>query len=141
MRLLESSRRKALINVTSLIDVVFLLLLFFVVTSTFLERPGIDLSLPESGSAEVAAREDVTVRLGADGSLFVGEEPVAPDALEAAIRSRLEEGGTDRVVLEADEAASHGRVVDAMDAARNAGAAALVVATRPEVAAAEGPGP
>jgi biopolymer transport protein ExbD len=141
MRLLDRSRRKALINVTSLIDVVFLLLLFFVVTSTFLERPGIDLSLPEAGTAEVAAREDVTVRLGADGALFVGEEPVAADDLEAAIRERLEEGGTDRVVLEADEAATHGRVVDAMDAARDAGAASLVVATRPEGAEGEGPGP
>lgn len=139
MRLLEASRRKALINVTSLIDVVFLLLLFFVVTSTFLERPGIDLSLPEAGTAEVAAREDVTVRLAADGSLFVGEEQVPPEGLEAAIRSRLQEGGTDRVVLEADESATHGRVVAAMDAARDAGAAALVVATRPEGAERDGP--
>lgn len=132
MRLLARSRRKALINVTSLIDVVFLLLIFFVVTSTFLERPGIDLSLPEAGTAEVAAREDVTVRLSADGALFVGEERVEPERLEAAIRAGLTERGAERVVLEADERATHGRVVAAMDAARDAGATALVVATRPE---------
>lgn len=139
MRLLSRSRRKALINVTSLIDVVFLLLIFFVVTSTFLERPGIDLSLPEAGSAEVAGREDVTVRLAAGGETFVGEERVEPDALEAAIRDRLAEGGSERVVLEADEQAMHGQVVAAMDAARNAGATTLVVATRPEETAPAGP--
>lgn len=132
MRLAERSRRKALINVTSLIDVVFLLLLFFVVTSTFLERPGIDLSLPESGSAEVATREDVTVRLAADGVVWVGDDRIAPARLAAAIEALLVERGTGRVVLEADERVAHGRVVEAMDAARDAGATELVVATRPE---------
>lgn len=132
MRLETGHRRKAMINVTSLIDVVFLLLIFFVVTSTFLERPGLDLSLPEASSAEVAARDETTVVLAADGGTTLDGEPVAPGDLTEALRSRLEESATGRVVLEADERVPHGRVVQAMDAAREAGAAGLVVATRPE---------
>lgn len=132
MKLDRSHHRKTGINVTSLIDVVFLLLLFFVVTSTFLERPGIDLTLPEAGSAPAAPREELTVRLGPDGDTWVGETPVEPAALVDTLSARLSRAGTDRVVLEADERVPHGRVVQAMDAARRAGAEALVVATRPE---------
>lgn len=132
MKLDRPHRRKTGIDVTSLIDVVFLLLIFFVVTSTFLERPGIDLTLPEAGSAPVAAREELTVRLGSDGTTWVGGVAVEPAALADSLSARLEREGTDRVVLEADERVPHGRVVEAMDAARRAGAEALVVATRPE---------
>lgn len=117
---------------TSLIDVVFLLLIFFVVTSTFLDRPGIDLTLPEAGSAPVAERDELTVRLDADGGTWIGSSAVEPAALSDSIAARIERGGHDRVVLEADETVPHGRVVRAMDAARRAGAEALVVATRPE---------
>jgi biopolymer transport protein ExbD len=131
MRLEKGRRRKALINVTSLIDVVFLLLIFFVVTSTFLERPGIDLSLPEAGSSASEVAE-VSVRISADGGLYVGESPVTPEELTEVLEARLREAGTTEVTLEADRRVSHGRVVAAMDAARKAGATGLVVATRPE---------
>jgi biopolymer transport protein ExbD len=131
MRLEKGRRRKALINVTSLIDVVFLLLIFFVVTSTFLERPGIDLSLPEAGSSASEVAE-VSVRIAADGGLYVGASPVTPEELTEVLETRLREAGTTEVTLEADRRVPHGRVVAAMDAARKAGATGLVVATRPE---------
>jgi biopolymer transport protein ExbD len=131
MRLEKGRRRKALINVTSLIDVVFLLLIFFVVTSTFLERPGIDLTLPEAGSEETQA-SPVTVRIVADGRTFVGSRQVTLEELPGVIESRLQEERTSQVTLEADRSVPHGRVVAAMDAARRAGARGLVVATRPE---------
>jgi biopolymer transport protein ExbD len=124
-------RRKALINITSLIDVVFLLLLFFVVTSTFLERPGLDLTLPAASPTEVARRDEVTVELDADGATWLEGARMEPADLEAGIERALASAGTERVVLEADERVPHGRVVAAMDAARRAGATGLVVATRP----------
>lgn len=131
MRFGSGERRKALINVTSLIDVVFLLLLFFVVTSTFLERPGLDLSLPAASPTEVARRDEVTVELDADGATWLDGARMEPADLEAGIERALASAGTERVVLEADERVPHGRVVEAMDAARRAGATGLVVATRP----------
>ena len=131
MRFGGPGRRKALINVTSLIDVVFLLLLFFVVTSTFLERPGLDLSLPAASPTEVARRDEVTVELDADGATWLDGARLEAANLEGAIADALAAAGTERVVLEADERVPHGRVVEAMDAARRAGATGLVVATRP----------
>lgn len=130
MRLEKGRRRKALINVTSLIDVVFLLLIFFVVTSTFLERPGIDLTLPEAGSGETGVSV-VTVRIVADGQVFVGDRPVALEDLARVLGESLRAEETTEVTLEADRSVPHGRVVAAMDAARRAGARGLVVATRP----------
>lgn len=131
MRFGGGGRRKALINITSLIDVVFLLLLFFVVTSTFLERPGLDLTLPAASPTEVARRDEVTVELDADGATWLDGARLEPVDLEAGIEQALATAGTERVVLEADERVPHGRVVEAMDAARRAGATGLVVATRP----------
>ncbi|MGH7565151.1 MAG: ExbD/TolR family protein [Gemmatimonadota bacterium] len=131
MRLEKGRRRKALINVTSLIDVVFLLLIFFVVTSTFLERPGIDLTLPEAGTGETEVSV-VTVRIVADGQVFVGPEAVPLESLAGVLEARLRAEETTDVTLEADRSVPHGRVVAAMDAARRAGARGLVVATRPE---------
>jgi biopolymer transport protein ExbD len=132
-------RRKALINITSLIDVVFLLLLFFVVTSTFLERPGLDLTLPAASPTEVARRDEVTLELDARGGTWLDGRRVEPNGLEVALKDALAAGGTERVVLEADEQVPHGRVVQAMDAARRAGATGLVVATRPREEAAPAP--
>lgn len=132
MRLSNTSRRKVSINVTSLIDVVFLLLIFFVVTSTFLERPGLDLSLPEASSAEVAAQKEVTVQIEEGGGIVVDGEAVDDrSGLVALIEARLEQSEKRRVVLEADERVSHGNVVEVMDAARQAGASGIVIATRP----------
>ena len=131
MRLETGRRRKTLINVTSLIDVVFLLLIFFVVTSTFLEQPGLDLTLPEAGSAEPAPREEIDLRVRSDGTIELDGAAVGIEDLRDRIEQALSDGETDRVLLEADARVSHGLVVQVMDAARSAGAAGLTVATRP----------
>lgn len=125
-------RRKIFINVTSLIDVVFLLLLFFVVNSAFLEQPGLELSLPEAGTAEDARRDEVTVRITSDGTIYLGESVVPPEGLADALGRSLEGVAEKRVTVEADARVPHGRVVLAMDAARKAGARSLIVATRAE---------
>ncbi|HJR54745.1 MAG TPA: biopolymer transporter ExbD [Gemmatimonadota bacterium] len=132
-------RRKALINITSLIDVVFLLLLFYVVTSTFLERAGLDLTLPAASATAAARRDEVTLELDERGGTWLDGRSVESADLESALKDAMAEGGTERVVLEADERVSHGRVVEAMDAARRAGASGLVVGTRPREDAAPAP--
>ncbi|HUP01709.1 MAG TPA: biopolymer transporter ExbD [Gemmatimonadota bacterium] len=130
MRLETGRRRKAGINITSLIDVVFLLLLFFVVTSTFLEQPGLDLALPEASTAEGEREGDVTVSVAPDGTVYLAGEAVPAGDLAGRLEAALSVRDPKRVILEADRSVSHGRVVEVMDAARRAGATALVVATR-----------
>jgi biopolymer transport protein ExbD len=89
------------------------------------------LSLPEAGSSASEVAE-VSVRIAADGGLYVDANPVTPEELTGVLEARLREAGTTEVTLEADRRVPHGRVVAAMDAARKAGATGLVVATRPE---------
>ena len=137
MRLEGARRRKAGINITSLIDVVFLLLLFFVVTSTFLERPGIDLALPEASTAGAEGEGELTVTVEPDGTVYVSGTRVPTEALPQRLEAALAGREPRRVFLEADARVPHGRVVQVMDAARQAGATALVVATRPSPPAEE----
>lgn len=113
------------INLTPLIDVVFLLLIFFMVSTTFVKESEIEVNLPQA-SAEL--REDVVDRIeiaiDRQGSIFVNDQALI-NAQVVTIRKALErargEGGDPVVIISADAAATHQNVVDVMDAARQAG--------------------
>lgn len=129
MQFRSKPKKRISINITSLVDVLFLLLIFFIVSSTFLEQPGMKLDLPESSGVESVKVEGFTIFITADGALFLNEDPVTMDALPKAledIASRVNEKG---LVIKGDEGVRYGIVVKVMDAARNAGIEKLVVAT------------
>jgi biopolymer transport protein ExbD len=120
------------IDLTPLVDVVFLLLIFFMVSTTFREDQGIELRLPEASAAEARETDDdLRVQLAADGSIHFAEQALDLKGLEAAIREALKGSRDQLVVLEADSKAEHGSVVSVMDALRRAGARGLSVATTP----------
>ncbi|MGD8396328.1 MAG: biopolymer transporter ExbD [Candidatus Eiseniibacteriota bacterium] len=131
MQFRRHSRRRVIINITSLIDILFLLIIFFVVSSTFLEQPGMQLDLPEAESAEAQEAEQLTVELDAAGGLRLDGEPVAPGQLLETLRARVaaRDAGDRALVLRADREVPHGRVVRVMDDARRAGIRDLVIAT------------
>jgi len=116
------------IDLTSLIDVVFLLIIFFMVTTTFQARSGISVKLPEADSEMPAEEcERVVISLREDGSIYfqgaeTSMEELAEQLAAAAHPNTL-------VVIRADERVTHGRVVSVMDAARNAGLTRLAIAT------------
>ena len=118
------------INIAPLVDVVFLLVIFFAVSTTFLETAGIELTLPTSSSTAERKPELLTVWLAESGEIEVAGEMVTIEDLEATLRSELEGRNEKRVVLRADRKTEHGAVVQVMDAARAAGAEALTVAAR-----------
>jgi biopolymer transport protein ExbD len=124
-------KRGAIINVTSLIDVLFLLLIFFMVTSTFKNQPAITLVLPRSATAEDVVVTPTVVYLTTDGRLFLNDQPVAESALGQRLRTIHEAGGVDRVILRADEGASHGAVVNLIDLVKQAGFDRVSLSTRP----------
>ncbi len=113
------------INLTPLIDVVFLLLIFFMVSTTFVKESEIEVNLPQA-SAEL--REDlvdrIEIAIDRQGSIFVNDQALI-NAQVVTIRKALEqargEGGDPVVIISADAAATHQNVVDVMDAARQAG--------------------
>mgnify|MGYP002633372338 CR=1 FL=1 len=124
-------RPPLVLELTPLIDVVFLLLIFFMVSTTFVNEPaGIQVELPRSENRDVIPEgTDVAVQLTADGRVFVDEQPVGDDELRARLTAVALEDPTTMVVLRADEALAHGRVVQIMDLARELGLRNFAIAT------------
>jgi biopolymer transport protein ExbD len=130
-------RRRAggLLNLTPLIDVVFLLLIFFMLTSHFVEEESIAIELPQAASSSDAEDDGfVEVLAGADGKLRLGgatatPEEVTLERLEPALRAALAAPGKHSVRLRGDREARLGLAVQVMDAARKAGARSLDILT------------
>ena len=130
MQFRRKSKAEIAINLAPLIDVIFLLVIFFAVSTTFLETAGLQLELPESSSTAKREVEDITVFLGADGELSFGDEQVDEEQLKEKLREAMNETDRKVVVLRADTHTEHGAVVEIMDLIRDSGAEALTVAAR-----------
>jgi len=118
------------LDLTPLIDVVFLLLIFFMVTTTFATQSGIGVKLPEAAAQERPSTEAVSISIKATGEFFLDERPVTREALRSGLKTLEQQRGAETVVVvRADESVAHGRVVEAMDAARTAGFRKLAIAT------------
>lgn len=133
MSWLRKRREEPKVDLTSMVDVVFLLLIFFMISTTFVESPGLTIKLPESGAKRSDAEpKEVKVYLAADGEISLGDEAVTLPEL----RRRLDEfgarGAAMTFVLFADTESRHGQVVELMDAARAAGFGKLAIATDPK---------
>ena len=124
-------KRRPSINITPLIDVMFLLLIFFMVSSTFKEQMGIEITLPRAETAtaqEVKTREIIIQR---DGQLYFGDEAVDEEGLREALRRLLVEEPSARLVLRADREADFGRAIRAIDIVREVGGQHLIIPTEP----------
>ena len=132
MQFKTKQKRKAFINITSLIDVLFLLLIFFMISSTFLEQPGIKLELPQAQSSEVVQQKDFTLFIDKDGGMFLNEEKIELKELEKGLKAVLPDMKDGALILKADQDASHGSVVRVMDVAKRSGVKKLVIGTRIE---------
>jgi biopolymer transport protein ExbD len=120
------------IDMTPMVDVVFLLLIFFMISTTFVENPGISIDLPESSTATTKAEPHETkLFVDRSGSLFLDQEPVSIDQLPARLRNAVSAGsaGSSSFVLMADQEVRHGLVVTIMDLAQQAGFKQLAIGT------------
>jgi biopolymer transport protein ExbD len=130
MRFRKVSRPAVAINIAPLVDVVFLLVIFFAVSTTFLETSGLKLELPASSSTAQREPRELTVLLASDGTLAFEGESVTEEQLGPRLRLAIEESERKIVVLRADTSTSHGDVVRVMDLIRESGAEGLTVAAR-----------
>jgi biopolymer transport protein ExbD len=122
--------RKVLINITSLIDVLFLLLIFLMVSSTFLEQPGIKLELPVAQSAVKVEQKDYILFVDRAGGMFLNKESVDLENLEKKIKNALPQMKDSSLILKADQDVSHGIVVQVMDIVKRSGVKKLVIGTK-----------
>jgi biopolymer transport protein ExbD len=130
MQFSTSRKRKVLINITSLIDVLFLLLIFFMVSSTFLEQPGIKLELPYAQSAVVVEQKDYVLFVDKESKMFLNDKAVRMEDLEAKIKEALPKMKDMALVLKADQDVTHGFVVRVMDIVKRSGVKKLIIGTK-----------
>jgi len=110
------------LNITPLIDIVFILLIFFVVTTTFVHELGLPVQRPDSSTAIEQPHDVVRVAVSRQGEITVDAQPTSPWRVEAEVRARLRDHADASVVVIADKGATAEVIVDAIDACRRAGA-------------------
>ena len=124
-------RASSVLNLTPLIDIVFLLLVFFMLTSHFIEDQAIDIDLPKAlKGTEAIEKEFVEVIVDSNGKLLVDGREVQLKFLEETLRGALHAPETRFVRLRGDHEARLGLAVSVIDAARAAGAESLDILTR-----------
>lgn len=132
-----SGRRKPEVQMSPLIDVVFLLLIFYAVTTQFVSDERLKLKLPEAKTAESegVGQEEMPpeVMVAADGTVWINDEIVPEEELEAQIKALVEGAPDKSVILKGDRDADYGVVVTVLDTARAAGATMIQMSTeRPQ---------
>ena len=128
----RSRSEEVFINLTPLIDVVFLLLIFFMVSTTFATiRYGIKVDLPRTTTPEERIEENIVISITKDNQIYLGKKWVKEENLVSLLRKEIKRKGS-LVIINADKEVKHGRVVRVMDLARKAGAGKLGILTAPE---------
>lgn len=114
------------ITMAPLIDVVFLLLIFFMISTTFRVRPGLELNLPRSGGQTQVPSDRWVVSLNPEGEIYLNQEKTTLSSLESRIRANNRP-----VVVRADKTIPHGLVVSVLDRIRSAGVDTVDLSTQP----------
>ena len=118
------------IDLTSMVDVVFLLLIFFMISTTFVESPGIDVSLPQSSTGAVEKTpKEVRVSVTSDGTIYYQDKALSLMELAASLAELRGSAHEITFLLMADKDARHGTVVEVMDLARETGFGKLAIGT------------
>jgi biopolymer transport protein ExbD len=112
--------RRTEINITSLIDVIFMLVIFFMIGSTF-EKPVLAVSLPAASSGEVVRRQMLTVSLDAGGLLYLEGERIGEEALKQRLTAYCREEPDTRIALDGDGRLAFQRVTEIIDILTAAG--------------------
>ncbi|GAB62357.1 MAG: biopolymer transporter ExbD [Candidatus Jettenia sp.] len=129
MRFREKRITRSIINLTPMVDMLFLILLFFLVTSSFTEQPNIKLELPSTKYTSTSKLEERILTISRDEKLFFQNEPVERKDLILVLKNAFSKQDDKTLVLRADKNVTYGTVVDIMDAAKGAGLKRIVAPT------------
>jgi len=131
MRILEEPEQPFAINIVPMIDVVFSILAFFIMSSLFLTKSqGLPVNLPKAATSEQQAKVDFNVTIDDSGAIFLNRAPIALEYLQEDVTQALESKEAGLATINADEAVPHGRVVEVMDQLRSIEGLRLGIATK-----------
>ena len=120
----------ALVDIAPLINIVFILLIFFLVTATFVKDTGVEVLRPQSAVARALEPTSMRVAVTADGDVYAEGRRVTLEELRLKVRAFVARERDRSVIVIPDESVSAGRLIEVMDAARLGGAADVAVAAR-----------
>lgn len=130
MSFLPKRREEPYVDMTPMVDCVFLLLIFFMISTTFVETPGLTIKLPEATSQTIAREpKEIKIYLDKNGQIYHQDRPVTLARFKELLRQPGADVGKTTFLLLADRDARHGQVVMLMDLAQEAGLGKLAIAT------------
>ncbi|MBH0041091.1 ExbD/TolR family protein [Pseudoalteromonas sp. SWXJZ10B] len=118
------------INMTPMLDVVFIMLIFFIVTASFVKEAGIDVNRPEAATAVKKERANILVAISGTGEIWINKRQIDVRAVQANIERLKAENPQGSVVIQADKKATTEMLIKVMDASRAAGAFDVSIAAQ-----------
>ncbi len=119
-------------SLASLTDIVMLLLIFFMLSSTYIIQPGIKVQLPKSETAQVIDEMSIIVTMGKEGSIWVGDEKTGMQNLASTLKRQIVHGSSQTIVIKADKTVSIETTVNVIDRIKAAGGERFLIATMKE---------
>lgn len=127
-RFLLNDEEESQIDLTPMLDVVFIMLIFFIVTSTFVKESGVDVTRPEAETAVVTESNSIQIGISAANQIFMNKRQIDKRAIRANVEKSLAENPGAAVIIVADQDSNTSTLIDVMDQARMAGATSVSVA-------------
>jgi len=127
-------------DIAPLVDIVFLLLLFFLLTSQFIKQPGMKIDLPKAKAARTQDKQDIVVAITKNEKYFINGSPVAAEDIEGRLCEKLKSNERKVVIIKADKKAVLQPVVSVMDYSKRCGAKGVTISTKLKDDAGTGPG-
>jgi biopolymer transport protein ExbD len=124
--------KKARIEIIPMIDTIFFLLVFFMISTLSMARySGLPVNLPKAATGRQPASESAAVTITPDGKVFIDKQEVPRENIRRVLQQRLSASPELLILINADERVEHGLVVEIMDDARQAGVAKMAIAVKP----------
>lgn len=120
---------EAQVDLTSMLDIVFIMLIFFIVTSSFTKESGIEVNRPKASNAVSKKEASVFVAVTADNTIFIDKRQVDVERIQSTLQGLDIDLKSASLVIQADNLAYNGSVVRVMDAAKGAGITKIALAT------------
>jgi biopolymer transport protein ExbD len=131
VRLNQESKLLTNFSVSSLTDIVMLLLIFFLLSSSFVTQPGIKVQLPKAETGETPNDKNITITITAKGQLFLNSEQVTMETLGPKLSTTIRSDKNRVVVIRADKTVTLQNTVQVIDIAKGVGASRFMIATNP----------
>ncbi len=132
MKFPHLNKKGASFDLTPLIDVVFLLLIFFMLTTTFVNLENrVKINLPSGDFAAAESSENIIVTITENNTIYLNGKLIDPLKLTESVAAKIEEEPERTVILEADKNVLHGKVIRVMDLLKKGGAEKIAIATQP----------